>query len=90
MPKRHRSSPDTRALLEQILEAGRRASPPLSAAEFARRVQLTPATLSRMKKNGSGDIAVIAEMARVVGMRLTLVPDDATLSAIQSGRFFDD
>ena len=65
-------------------------SPPVSAAEMARRVQITPTSLSRMKKAGRGDIAVIAELARIVGMRLVLAPDDTTLAKIQSGSFFDD
>jgi hypothetical protein len=90
MAKRRRQSPDARYLIETILEAGRSLSPPLSAAELARRAQITPTSLSRMKKDGRGDVAVIAEMARIVGLRLSLVPDDTLLVRLQSGSFFDD
>jgi hypothetical protein len=42
-----------------------------------------------MKIEGRGDISVIAEMASIVGLRLTLAPADATLANLQIGRFFD-
>lgn len=90
MPKRHRTSTDARHLIETIVRTARAMKPPIPAAELAQRVQITPATLSRMKKDGRGDIAVITEMARVVGMKIALVPDDETLNKLQTGRFFDD
>lgn len=90
MAKRRRESSDARSLIEAVLVAGRKLTPPLSAAELARRVQITPTTLSRMKKDGRGDIAVIAELARIVGMRLVLEQDNATLAKLQAGSFFDD
>lgn len=76
-------------MIETILKEGREMSPPLTAAELARRVDLTPTSLSRMKKNGRGDIAVIAELARIVGLRLSLAPDDTTLEKLETGSFFD-
>jgi hypothetical protein len=42
-----------------------------------------------MKIDGRGDISVIAEMASIVGLRLTLAPADETLANLQTGRFFD-
>jgi hypothetical protein len=77
-------------LIVAILQTAKAMQPPISAADIARRVQLSPVSLSRMKKDGRGDIAVIAEMARVVGLKLALVPDDSTLDKLQSGSFFDD
>lgn len=64
-------------------------TPPLTAAELARRVDITPASFSRMKKAGRGDMAVIGALARIVGLRLTLAPDDTTLEKLESGSFFD-
>lgn len=89
MAKRSRTSPDGRNLIEAILEAARRMTPPLTAAELARRVDITPTSLSRMKKAGRGDLAVIAALARIVGLRLTLAPDDTTVEKLESGSFFD-
>ncbi|MFP5419454.1 MAG: hypothetical protein ACLGHA_09910 [Gammaproteobacteria bacterium] len=77
-------------MIGAIIAAGRNMDPPVSAAELARRVQLAPVTLSRMKTSGRGDIAVIADMAKIVGLRLALAPDDAVLAKLQSGSFFDD
>lgn len=77
-------------MIAAIIAAGRNMDPPVSAAELARRVQLAPVTLSRMKASGRGDIAVIAAMARIVGLRLALAPDDTVLARLQSGSFFDD
>ena len=90
MARTRRESPDAKALIGTIIAAGRNMNPPISAAELARRVQLAPVTLSRMKTSGRGDIAVIAEMAKIVGLRLVLAPDDAVLAKLQSGSFFDD
>lgn len=90
MAKSRRESSDAKALIGMIIAAGRNMDSPISAAELARRVQLAPVTLSRMKTSGRGDIAVIAEMAKIVGLRLVLVPDDEVLAKLQSGSFFDD
>lgn len=90
MARARRESPDAKALISAIIAAGRNMDPPVSAAELARRVQLAPVTLSRMKTSGRGDIAVIADMAKIVGLRLVLAPDDAVLAKLQSGSFFDD
>jgi len=89
MAKRRRTSAQGQALIKAILDTGRRMTPPLTAAELARRVDLTPTSLSRMKKDGRGDIAVITELARIVGLRLTLAPDDTALEKLESGSFFD-
>lgn len=64
--------------------------PPLSAAELARRAGVSPETLSRMKRHGRGDIAVIAELAAVVGMRLKLAPQEELTHKLMNGAFFDD
>ncbi len=89
MPRQHRTSSTAKILIEAILAAGKKHEPPISAAELARRVGVQPITLSRMKIDGRGDISVIAEMASIVGLRLTLAPADETLANLQTGRFFD-
>ncbi len=73
-------------LLDQILAAAKTQGIP--GKELAVRAGITPETLSRMKGRGSGDALVLSALARVVGLRLTLVPDDARLEAIRSGSFF--
>jgi len=81
MPKRRQRSPDVTALLEAIVRHGRAQCPPIYANELARHGGVSGETLSRMKKNGSGDIAVISKMASRVGLRLALVeaaPDCGT------------
>lgn len=75
-----------RALLEQILAAAKEQGIP--ARELAVRAGIAPETLSRMKGRGSGDAAVLDALARVVGLRLALVPDDERIEAIRSGDFF--
>ncbi len=74
------------ALLEQILAAAKGQG--ILAKELAVRAGITPETLSRMKRRGSGDAAVLDGLARVVGLRLALLPDDERLEAIRSGDFF--
>jgi hypothetical protein len=89
MPRQHRTSASAKILIEAILSAAKQHEPPISAAELARRVGVQPITLSRMKIEGRGDISVIAEMASIVGLQLTLAPADETLANLQTGRFFD-
>ncbi len=77
-----------RALVEQIVDAG--AERGLFAKDLAVRAGTTPETLSRMKKRGTGDFLILDRMARMVGLRLSLVPNQETLDKIQRGEFFDD
>ena len=74
------------ALLEQIISTAKAQGIP--GKDVAVRAGITPETLSRMKGRGTGDAAVVAALARVVGLKLVLVPDDERLEAIRSGSFF--
>ena len=74
------------AILAGILDRARARG--LTARELATRAGIAPETLSRMKARGRGDFAVIDAMARVVGLRLTLVPDDDRVESIRKGEFF--
>ncbi|MDA8094087.1 MAG: hypothetical protein M0T84_09290 [Betaproteobacteria bacterium] len=79
--------PAFRAILNEILdEAGKRN---LTGRDLAVRSGITPESLSRMKKRGHGDWTLVNSMAKMVGKRLALVPDDDTLARLRRGAFFD-
>ena len=56
--------------------------------DLAVRVGIKPSALSRKKGTGSRDIELLDAMARQVGLKLALVPDNETLEAITKGDFF--
>ncbi|MEW5994656.1 MAG: hypothetical protein AB1744_09690 [Candidatus Zixiibacteriota bacterium] len=87
MPRRSFHEPDVfQDILTRILGAA--ASQGVDETTLARRAGARPETLSRMKTRGNGDFGLLVKLARVVGLRLTLVPDDAQLDALQRGEFF--
>lgn len=87
MPRRTFAQPEAfTRVLDQILAAAARAG--LDESELARRAGAAPETLSRMKARGNGDFGLLARLARVVGLRLAAVPDDAALEALRRGEFF--
>ena len=75
-----------RLLLDQILAAA--AEQGLDDQALARRAGAAPETLSRMKTRGHGDFGLLVRLARVVGLKLVAVPDDAALDALRRGDFF--
>jgi DNA-binding phage protein len=75
-----------RSMLNTILAAAE--SRKLKEKELARLAGVRPETLSRMKSRGTADFALIDRLARAVGLKLTVVPDDDQLTRIQQGRFF--
>lgn len=75
-----------RSTLNAILAAAE--SRKLKEKELARLAGVRPETLSRMKSRGTADFALIDRLARAVGLKLTVVPDDDQLTRIQQGRFF--
>ena len=87
MPRRAFHEPDAvRRLLDQILAAA--AEQGLDDRSLARRAGAAPETLSRMKARGHGDFGLLVRLARVVGLKLVAVPDDAALDALRRGEFF--
>jgi DNA-binding Xre family transcriptional regulator len=75
-----------RSTLNIILAAAE--SRKLKEKELARLAGVRPETLSRMKSRGTADFALIDRLARAVGLKLAVVPDDDQLARIQQGRFF--
>jgi|GEM_PF-3232571 DNA-binding Xre family transcriptional regulator len=75
-----------RSTLNTILAAAE--SRKLKEKELARLAGVRPETLSRMKSRGTADFALIDRLARAVGLKLAVVPDDDQLARIQQGRFF--
>lgn len=60
----------------------------LKDKELAQLAGLRPETLSRMKSRGTADFSLIDRLARAVGLKLAVVPDNDQLERIQQGRFF--
>ena len=87
MPRRSFHEPlAVRDLLAQIVAAA--AEQGLDEQALARRAGAAPETLSRMKARGHGDFGLILRLARVVGLKLVAVPDDAAVDAVRRGEFF--
>ncbi|MCR4345931.1 MAG: hypothetical protein NUV55_01805 [Sulfuricaulis sp.] len=80
------NSDPVRSTLNAILLAAEARK--LKEKELARLAGLRPETLSRMKSRGTADFTLIDRLARVVGLKLAVVPDDDQLARIQQGRFF--
>ena len=87
MPRRSFHEPEAvRELLAQIVASA--AAQGLDERALARRAGAAPETLSRMKARGHGDFGLLLRLARVVGLKLVAVPDDAALDAVRRGEFF--
>ena len=70
-------------LFYQILAAAKAAG--IDQRELALRAGISPETLSRLKRKGRGDFDTLDRMARVVGLRLTLVADNDLTARIERG-----
>lgn len=79
-------SDPVRSTLNAILAAA--STRKLKDKELAQLAGLRPETLSRMKTRGTADFTLIDRLARAVGLKLAVVPDDDQLERIQQGRFF--
>ena len=90
MPKRQKRSPEVSALITEILLAGKSMTPPITAGEMALRAGISPETLSRMKRFGRGDIAVINDLAAIAGLQLKLSRSNDVREKLMTGAFFDD
>jgi DNA-binding phage protein len=77
----------TNELLSRIIAVGRQKG--LRQQDIARRARLQPESLSRAKKSGDMYVSSLDELARVVGLRLTLVPDQPLIEKIDAGTLFE-
>lgn len=75
-----------RSTLSAILAVAERRK--LKEKDLAQLAGLRPETLSRMKSRGTADFTLIDRLARAVGLKLAVIPDDDQLARIQQGRFF--
>lgn len=65
-------------------------TPPVTTGEMARRAGISPETLSRMNKLGHGDIAVVNNLAGIVGLQLKLTTNNDNRGKILTGSYFND
>jgi hypothetical protein len=77
----------TTELLRQIIALGRLKG--LRQQDIARRARLQPESLSRAKKSGDMYVSNLQELARVVGLKLVLVPDQPVIEKIDKGTLFE-
>lgn len=73
-------------LINKIIELGKRQN--IGQSELAERAGIRPETLSRAKKNPNIHLDTLMDLARIVGLRVTLVPDHPVAEQIQDGTLF--
>jgi hypothetical protein len=73
-------------LLGEVLLRGNEQG--MDAKTMAKRLPVSPETLSRMKGRKNGDFATLDALGRLVGLRLAFVPDNDALETIRKGEFF--
>ena len=76
----------TSDLLAQIIDLARRKG--LKQKDLAERAGLSPESISRAKKTGDMHLSSLVELARVVGLKLSLSPDRPVLDKINNGSLF--
>ena len=60
----------------------------ISQGELASRVGIRQETLSRAKKNPTLSLKTFQEMAKVVGLRIQLIPDNPVAEQVSDGTLF--
>jgi len=75
-------------LLEQILEAGRNQG--LDQKTLVARAGLGASTLSKLKQADDVRLSTLVRLANVVGLRITLSPNDPVLEKLIERNFFGD
>lgn len=76
-----------RVMMAEIRKKARQMT--LSDAELARRAGITPQALSRIGKKHGARFDTIEALARVVELRIGLLPDDEHARALAEGTLFD-
>ncbi len=75
-------------LLEQIIEAGRNQG--LDQKTLVTRAGLGASTLSKLKQADDVRLSTLVRLANVVGLRISLSPNDPVLEKLIERNFFDD
>ena len=78
---------DSADLLKLVLARGKAQG--LTQIALAQRAGITAEALSRAKKAGDMRVSTLADLARAVGLTLTLVLDSPLLEKIDSGTLFE-
>jgi len=73
-------------LISRVIEAAKARG--LSQAELAARAGIRPETLSRAKKNPNISLKTFADLARIAGMRIQLIPDNPVAEQVSRGTLF--
>jgi transcriptional regulator with XRE-family HTH domain len=73
-------------LLERILATA--AARGLDQQQLAERAGLSVGTLSRLKRQDDASFSSLSRLAAVVGLRLTLSPDDDFVVDVERGELF--
>lgn len=55
----------------------------LTQSNLAHRAHIAPETLSRMKQRGNADFAAVAALAKAVGLKIVLIPDEERRDKLQ-------
>jgi DNA-binding phage protein len=79
---------ETQQLLSQIIAAG--AARGMLEKDILRRAGLGKTTLSKAKAAGDTRLSTLSRMANAVGLRLTLAPNNPTLSQVLNRNLFGD
>jgi len=58
----------------------------LTQSSLAQMAHIAPETLSRMKQRGNADFAAVAALAKAVGLKIALIPDEDIRDKIQQRR----
>mgnify|MGYP001561322086 FL=1 len=77
---------ETERLLRLIIETG--ASRGLREKDILSRAGLGKTTLSKIKKAGDTKISTLSRLAKAVGLRLTLAPNNPTLDQLLNRELF--
>lgn len=80
------SQPTVTDILERILAAA--AARGLNQQQLAERAGVSPGTLSRLKQQTDASFTSLSKLAAVVGLRLTLSPDDDYVVDVERGELF--
>lgn len=73
-------------LINTVIEAAQAQG--ISQGELASRAGIRQETLSRAKKNPTLSLKTFQEMARVVGLRIQLIPDNPVAEQVNEGSLF--